>query len=107
MNAVFILLGGAAALFVVLALYFLRGRSLAPVRSGECTELTVAVKARGDAPELEAQLAGLDWLRGEGLLYARVRVADNGLSPAALERVGLLAERFDKLDISVCDRMEK
>lgn len=107
MWVIYTLLGAAAALLIVLALELLRGSGLTPVKSGESTQLTVTITARENAPELESQLAGLDWLRGEGLLYARVAIVDGGLCLSALERVCLLARRFDKLDISLCENTEE
>lgn len=56
---------------------------LTPVRSSREAQLTLVIRARGDAPELEQLLRGIRWLREGGTLVADVLLVDCGLTDAA------------------------
>lgn len=56
---------------------------LTPVRSSRDAQLTLVIRARGDAPELEQLLRGILWLRESGTLMADVLLVDCGLTDAA------------------------
>ena len=49
---------------------------LTPVRSSRDARLTLVIRARGDAPELEQLLRGIRWLRESGTLMADVLLVD-------------------------------
>ena len=67
---------------------------LTPVRSSRDAQLTLVIRARGDAPELEQLLRGIRWLREGGTLVADVLLIDCGLTDEARRRAELL-ERSD------------
>ena len=56
---------------------------LTPVRSGRDARLTLVIRARGDAPELEQLLRGIRWLRESGTLTAEVLLVDCALALCA------------------------
>ena len=66
-----------------LLLFYGRMHFRTPACGGNCTCLTVALSADGDAPELEACLKDLLWLREGGYLCAEVYVLDRGLDAEA------------------------
>ena len=49
---------------------------LTPVRSSREAQLTLVIRARGDAPELEQLLRGIRWLRESGTLMADVLLVE-------------------------------
>lgn len=56
---------------------------LTPVRSSREAQLTLVIRACGDAPELEQLLRGIRWLRESGTLMVDVLLVDCGLTDAA------------------------
>lgn len=56
---------------------------LTPVRSSRDARLTLIIRARGDAQELEQLLRGIRWLREGGTLVADVLLIDCGLTDDA------------------------
>lgn len=74
-------------------LWRLSGALLTPVRPGENTVLTVVVTAKDTAPELEAMLRGLIWLRDSGTIQTDILILDTGLSPDAAALAQQLTRR--------------
>lgn len=85
-------------------LWRLSGALLTPVRPGEDTALTVVVTAKDTAPELEAMLRGLIWLRDSGTIRADILILDEGLAPDAAALVQRLTQR--RSDIKLCKSEE-
>ena len=77
---------------------------LTPVRSSRDARLTLVIRARGDAPELEQLLRGIRWLRESGTLMADVLLVDCGLT----EEAAALAERLARQceDLKLCNTEE-
>lgn len=73
-------------------LWRLSGALLTPVRPGDDTMLTVVVTAKDTAPELEAMLRGMVWLRDSGTIQTDILILDHGLEPDA----AALAERLTR-----------
>lgn len=80
--------------------WLLFGRLLAPVGEG----LYALVPARGDAPRLEHDVAGLLWLRGGGLARLTVVIVDDGLDSAGLAVAAAVLER--ERGVLFCTREE-
>ena len=75
---------------------------LTPVRSSQDARITLVIRARGDAPELEQLLRGIRWLREGGTLVADVLLIDCGLTDDALcERAARRCE-----DLKLCNTEE-
>lgn len=85
-------------------LWMLTGALLTPVRSGRGTRITLVVRARGDAPELENLLRGALWLRDSGTVAADILLVDCGLTEEAAELVERLARRCG--DLKLCKTEE-
>ena len=77
---------------------------LTPVRSGRDAQLTLVIRARGDAPELEQLLRGIRWLRESGTLTAEVLLVDCGLTEDALALCERAARRCE--DLKLCKTEE-
>lgn len=77
---------------------------LTPVRSGRDAQLTLVIRARGDAPELEQLLRGIRWLRESGTLTAEVLLVDCGLTEDALALCARAARRCG--DLKLCKTEE-
>lgn len=77
---------------------------LTPVRSSRDARLTLVIRARGDAPELEQLLRGIRWLRESGTLMADVLLVDCGLTDDAAALCERAARRCE--DLKVCKTEE-
>ncbi len=77
---------------------------LTPVRSSRDARLTLVIRARGDAPELENLLRGALWLRGSGTVAADILLVDCGLTEEAAALVERLARRCE--DLKLCNTEE-
>lgn len=77
---------------------------LTPVRSGQDAQLTLVIRARGDAPELEQLLRGIRWLRESGTLTAEVLLVDCGLTEDALTLCERAARQCE--DLKLCNTEE-
>lgn len=77
---------------------------LTPVRSGRDARLTLVIRARGDAPELEQLLRGIRWLRESGTLTAEVLLVDCGLTEDALALCARAERRCE--DLKLCNTEE-
>lgn len=74
---------------------------LTPVRSSRDARLTLVIRARGDAPELEQLLRGIRWLCESGTLTAEVLLVDCGLTEDALALCARAARRCE--DLKLCN----
>ena len=72
---------------------------LTPVRSSREAQLTLVIRARGDAPELEQLLRGIRWRRESGTLMADVLLVDCGLTDAARALCARAARRCEALKL--------
>ena len=77
---------------------------LTPVRSSREAQLTLVIRARGDAPELEQLLRGIRWLRESGTLMAGVLLIDCGLTDDAVALCERAARRCE--DLKLCNTEE-
>ena len=77
---------------------------LTPVRSSRDARLTLIIRARGDAPELEQLLRGIRWLREGGTLVADVLLVACGLTADARARGARAARRCE--DLKLCNTEE-
>ena len=77
---------------------------LTPVRSSREAQITLVIRARGDAPELEQLLRGIWWLRESGTLTAEVLLVDCGLTDAARALCERAARQCE--DLKVCNTEE-
>ena len=77
---------------------------LTPVRSSRDAQLTLIIRARGDAPELEQLLRGIWWLRESGTLMADVLLVDCGLTDDAVALCERAARRCE--DLKLCNTEE-
>lgn len=77
---------------------------LTPVCSGRDARLTLVIRARGDAPELEQLLRGIRWLRESGTLTAEVLLVDCGLTEDAAALCARAARRCE--DLKLCNTEE-
>lgn len=74
------------------------GRLLTPAAGGGGA--WVVLPARGGGEGLEQAVRGLLWLRGSGLLSARVAVVDCGLDARGSALVRALLRRWPELELS-------
>lgn len=86
-----ILLALLSAVGLAALLWLLLGALLLPAGTPET--LRVCVLAHGSGNDVEHTLRALGWLRGAGLLRARVVVADAGLNGAGRAQVEYLCAR--------------
>lgn len=77
---------------------------LTPVRSSREAQLTLVIRARGDAPELEQLLRGILWLRESGTLMADVLLVDCGLTDTARALCERAARQCE--DLKLCNTEE-
>lgn len=77
---------------------------LTPVRSSREAQLTLVIRARGDAPELEQLLRGIRWLRESGTLMADILLVDCGLTDDAVALCERAARQCE--DLKVCKTEE-
>lgn len=77
---------------------------LTPVRSSREAQLTLVIRACGDAPELEQLLRGIRWLRESGTLMADVLLVDCGLTDDAVALCERAARRCE--DLKLCNTEE-
>lgn len=77
---------------------------LTPVRSSREAQLTLVIRACGNAPELEQLLRGIRWLRESGTLMADVLLVDCGLTDAARALCERAVRRCE--DLKVCKTEE-
>ena len=78
---------------VIALLWFLRGKTLLPVKLGKGQELTVVLRVRGSAPELENTVNAIEWLRADGTLPMNILIVDDGMDNETRRTAQLLARR--------------
>lgn len=77
-----ILGAAAAAAFIVLLIWKLRGLMLTPIKTGRNTRLTVCLEVTGPDASLESEVAALKWLRENGTLPCAIEIHDLGMDEA-------------------------
>lgn len=77
---------------------------LTPVRSSREAQLTLVIRACGNAPELEQLLRGIRWLREGGTLVADVLLVDCGMTDAARALCERAARQCE--DLKLCNTEE-
>ena len=102
------LTGAAAAAAVCAAvyllLYALRGRLLSPMPTGRDLDVTVTLRARGEAEGLQQLFEGLRWLNG-GSGGLEIVIVDEGMEPAARAAAAILARGEAGVSLSAPPRM--
>lgn len=83
-----------AAAALVLLLWLLRGVMLIPVRLRRGQELTLILRAGGDAAALENTMGGLIWLVENGTLPGMICIEDAGLSPEGRQAAAFLEKQY-------------
>ena len=78
---------------------------LTPVRSSRDARLTLVIRARGDAPELEQLLRGIRWLRESGTLMADILLVDCGLTDDAAARCERAARQCEVLKLCTTEEI--
>jgi hypothetical protein len=88
------------SLSFILFLWMLKGFLLRPASRGNGNQVAVVVRTDGEAKEIDRVLAGLCWLRDDGLLKADIIVVGEGMDAVTEASLDALMRREPA--ISVC-----
>jgi hypothetical protein len=94
-----IIVGGLAAWGLIMLLWTLFGVLFLPLQKREKLRLTVVIRAKEDAPELERYVRGLKWLRDLGLVWWNILILEDPLSPEARDTARRLSENEQNVDL--------